>query len=270
VANFNGEAEHGVVWVATESTGVVRLLAAFPFFRTVILRGLLLMTVAAWRSLGADRDTGDACSEAAAVLQRFTLKQEDPGAWASETIQVEASLPKLKKTGRLQAIRRLFAAGQPNYKVLEIAGDPMVTRQVIPRYISADEQTIGLPALSVALTPANYKIHYVGSAWLGNRLAYIFRVIPRKKRVGLINGGLWLDAETGIAIRESGYLAKNPSLLVKRIDLTRENELRDGKIEARITHVSVDTRLIGRAQLVIVEHPFPDELTARNAVAGGQ
>jgi len=270
VADANGEAQHGVAWIAPESTGVVRLRAVLLSFRAAILLGLLLMTVAARPSLGGDRETSDACSEAAAVLQRFTLRQQDPGAWASETIQVEASLPKLKKTGRLQAIRRLFAGGQPDYKVVEIAGDPIVTRQVIPRYISADEQTAGLPALSVALTPDNYKIHYVGRARLGNRLAYIFRVIPRKKRVGLINGGLWLDAETGIAIRESGYLAKNPSLLVKRIDLTRENELRDGKIEAKITHVSVDTRLVGRAQLVIVEHPFPDALTAQNKVAGGQ
>ena len=168
----------------------------------------------------------------------------------------------MKKTGRLRAIRRLLPLRPPDYQVLEIAGDPTVKNQVIVRYISADEKATEISPSSVALTPANYKIHYEGAFWLGNRLTYAFRVIPRKKREGLFNGVLWLDSETSIAVRESGYLAKNPSVFVKRINLTRENELHNGAITGRITHVSIETRLVGRAQLVVVEHPGSGELTA--------
>jgi hypothetical protein len=43
---------------------------------------------------------------------------------------------------------------------------------------------------------------------------------------------------------------------VKRVDVTRETTLRDGSAEVRVTHLSVDTRLIGRAELIIHERPL--------------
>lgn len=260
-------AEEMVAWGAAESTDAARVQAHHRW--PPILLGLLLTAGMAWPGQGAQNNTADTCS-ATPLLQRSSVTQGDATAWPSETVQIEASLPKLKKTGRLQAIRRLFPARPPDYKVLEIAGDPMVTHQVILRYMSADEQKTKLPALSVALTNTNYKIRYAGSVESDGRLACVFRIIPRKKRAGLINGVLWLDAETGVTIRESGYLAKNPSVFVKRINLTRENELHDGTVVARTTYVSVDTRLVGRAQLVIVEHPLTAELTAPSSATGGQ
>jgi hypothetical protein len=83
----------------------------------------------------------------------------------------------------------------------------------------------------------------------------VFRIIPLKKKQGLINGILWLDGDTGIAVRLSGYLVKNPSIFLKRVNVTRENCLRDGIIEERITHLLLDTRLVGSARLVVVERP---------------
>ena len=258
-----------VPWAEPEQTGSPRLGApALPSLHSAIQPVLLLLAVVAWPSLGRESVTTDA--SAAAVLQRFMGSRGETGAWSVETIQIEASLPRLKKTGRLRAIRRVFPIGQPDYKVLEIAGDATVKNQVIVRYISADEKATELAPSSVALTPANYKIHYAGTVWLGNRLTYAFRVIPRKKREGLINGVLWLDGETGVVVREFGYLAKSPSVFVKRINLTRENELKNGTIATRITHVSVETRLIGRAQLVIVERPYFGVLTSQGASERGQ
>ena len=95
-------------------------------------------------------------------------------------------------------------------------------------------------------------------------------MVPHKKREGLINGVLWLDSETGIAVRESGYLAKSPSVFVKRINLTRENELHNGTVAERITHIAVEERLIGRAQLVTVERPTPEDTAARGVAEGRQ
>jgi len=240
--------------------------AALLSLRSAVLVLLILLARPSFCTEGVTADA----SAGAAVLQRFILSQREASGWPVETIEIEASLPTLKKTGRLRAIRRLFPVGHANYKVLEIAGDATVKNQVIVRYISADEKATELAASSVALTPANYKIRCAGSVWLGNRLTYAFRMIPRKKREGLINGVLWLDAETGIAVRESGYLAKSPSVFVKRINLTRENELHNGSITERITHIAVETRLIGRAQLVIVERPTSAETADRGVVEDGQ
>jgi hypothetical protein len=180
---------------------------------------MLLIAALAWPSLGAEHVTADDPA-ASAVLERFIVSQGEAVGWPVETIDIEASRPTLEKTGRLRAIRRLFSAGHPEYKVLEITGDATVKNQVTARYISDDQKAATFATSSVALTPTNYTIRYSGSLRLGDRLTYAYRMVPHKKREGLINGALWLDSETGIAVRESGYLAKSPSIFVKRINLT--------------------------------------------------
>ena len=255
--------QYRVPWIETESFGAAGgRRSQLPSWSSAILP-LLLLAVAARPSLAAQNATADSSSAAAAVLERFIAGQGS--GWPVETVEIQASLPKLKKTGRLRAVRTALPVGQPEYRVLEIAGDATVKSQVIVRYISADEKTTEVPTESVALTPANYKIHYAGTVQAGDRVAYAFRVIPRKKRVGLINGVLWLDGETGIALRETGYFAKSPSVFLKRISLTRENQLENGAVVTRTTHISVETRLVGRAQLVVVEHPSSYPLAARRA-----
>ena len=216
---------------------------------------VFLITPLAWPGILTETAMPDAPSGAAFALQRFFAGQEKASAWSVETIEIDASLPTLKEAGRLRAIRRLSPVGRPEYELKEIAGDATVKNQVIVRYLAADEKRTEVGASSIALTLTNYKIDYAGSLWLGDRLTYIFRIIPRKKREGLINGVLWIDSETGIAVRESGYLAKSPSVFVRRINLTRQNELHNGIVAQRITHISIETRLIGRAQLLICERP---------------
>jgi hypothetical protein len=192
---------------------------------------------------------------AAMALERFIADQPAHSRTPVETIEIEASLPKLNKNGRLRAIRRTLSSHQMEYQVLELSGDSMVKHQLIARYLYADKRAAELGAASTAITPANYKFSYVGSVQLHDDLTYIFRIIPRKKKQGLINGILWLDGGTGIAVRLSGYLVKNPSIFLKRVNLTRENHLRDGIVEARITHLLVDARFVGSARLVVVERP---------------
>lgn len=196
----------------------------------------------------------NSCPPAAMALERFIANQQPDSRTSIETIEIAASLPKLNKNGRLRAIRRTLSAHHPEYQVLEMSGDSMVNHQLIVRYLDADKRAAELSNASTAITPANYKFRYVGAVQLRDDLVYVFRIIPHKRQ-GLINGVLWIDGNTGIAVRLSGYLIKNPSLFLKRVNVTRENYLRDGIVEARITHLLIDTRLVGRARLVVVERP---------------
>jgi hypothetical protein len=197
----------------------------------------------------------NSCAPAAMALERFIANQQPNSRTSVETIEIEASLPKLNKNGRLRAIRRTLSPYHPEYQVLEISGDSMVTHQLIVRYLHADERAAELSNASTAITPANYRFHYVGAVQLRDGLAYVFRIIPHKKTQGLINGVLWLDGDTGIAVRLSGCLVKNPSMFLKHVNVTRENYLRGGIVEARITHLLIDTRLVGSARIVVVERP---------------
>jgi hypothetical protein len=81
-----------------ESTGATRMHQASPLLHSALLPALLLVSVAAWPSFGAERTAADAWPAASAVLQRFIVSQEKASGWPLETIEIEASLPKLEKT----------------------------------------------------------------------------------------------------------------------------------------------------------------------------
>jgi hypothetical protein len=200
----------------------------------------------------------DSNDPAAMAFARYIAGQVQTVPWSVEAVEIEASLPKSEKQARLRAIRRLLPLGKPEYQVLEIAGDRTVTRQVIARYLSAQIQAAAIPVSSIAITPANYKFTYKGPVETAGALAYSFAIKPRKKREGLIKGELWLDGETGAVVRQSGYLVKNPSIFVRRVAVTQDTAISDGLAAERITHLSIDTRVVGRAELTIHERPCTD------------
>lgn len=232
--------------------------ARLPSLRTAIFPIVLLAAVVLAPLLRAAGPAApvDSMSGAAAAFARYTAGPEHAAPWSVETVEIDASLPKLAKTGRLRALRRLLPFGRPEYQVIEIDGDKTVKQEVINRYLSEEVRAAAIPPSSVAITPANYRFHYKGAVEAAGSTLYVFSIAPRKKREGLIKGELWLDGETGAAVRQSGYLVKRPSIFVKRIEVTRATELCNGVAEVRITHLTIDTRLVGRAELTIEERPF--------------
>jgi hypothetical protein len=135
-------------------------------------------------------------------------------------------------------------------------GDRTVRQQVIARYLSAEVEAAALPPASVAIAPANYRFRYRGSITDGGTLAYIFEITPQKRRAGLIRGQLWIDAGSGLVLRQTGYLVRSPSIFVRRVDITRDTAVRDGAAYERTTRLWIDTRLVGRAELTITERPY--------------
>jgi hypothetical protein len=194
-----------------------------------------------------------------AALERY-MAGGGQAPWATESIEIHASLPKSEKTGGLLAIRHLTPTGESRYEVVQLSGDATVKEQVIMRYLQAQQRAEEIPASSVAIAPANYKFAYKRAVDDNERqAAYVFQITPRHKREGLIKGELWLDESTGVPIRQSGRLVKRPSIFIKRVAITQENTVRDGIIESRLTHITVETRLVGRAELVIEERPLGEE-----------
>ena len=170
---------------------------------------------------------------------------------ASMEVEIEASLPKLKKHGKLHALRRISQLGRITYEAIRFEGDKSIKNEVIARYLTADAQSQGGDQDSIAITPANYKFKYKGMAEQDGRVVHVLQLTPRKKRVGLFKGELWLDAETCLPVRESGRLAKSPSVFVRRVEFIREYEIREGVAFPRSIQSTVDTRLVGKAELTV-------------------
>jgi hypothetical protein len=168
-------------------------------------------------------------------------------------LEIDASLPKLGKQGRMEVIRHSGPAGRPEYEVVSVDGDSTVKQQVIARYLEIEQQAYALPISSVAITPDNYKFRYAGSIESGGNRSYIFAIKPRRHGEGLIEGHLWIDQATGAAVHEDGRVVKRSSIFIRRITITRDSGSHAGLPYLRVTHVNIDTRLAGRAELIIRE-----------------
>jgi hypothetical protein len=170
---------------------------------------------------------------------------------ASMEVDMEASLPKLKKHGRLHGLRRISRLGRITYEALHFEGDNSVKHHVIARYLSAEAEAQADGSPSLAVTPANYKFKYKGPKQSAGQAVEVFQVTPRHKLMGLFKGEIWIDAKTFLCVRESGRLVKPPSLFVKKIEFVKEYEIQDGIAVPRQIHSVVDTRLVGPAELTI-------------------
>jgi len=171
---------------------------------------------------------------------------------ASMDVEIDASIPKLKKHGKLHALRHISALGRITYEKLRFEGDGTIKNQVINRYLAAEAEVQQDPELSAAVTPENYKFKYKGSSQLDGRDVHVFEVTPKHKRQGLFKGHVWIDAATYLRVQESGYLVKSPSIFLKRVEFVRTYAIRDGLSVPQQEQSVVDTRLgIGKAELTI-------------------
>lgn len=194
--------------------------------------------------------TDDANLPIIAQYQDATKTQQAALRGAQMNVAIDAKLPRLEKQGKLIALRTISKLGKIGYKILGFQGDDTIKQEVIARFIQAEvEQT---RSEDVAITPANYKFRHKGSIEKngpnGQRVE-MFSITPKKKRVGLFKGDLWLDAKTGMPVRESGVFVKTPSVFLKKVEFTQEYEIHDGIAIPKHLASTADVRLVGRAEL---------------------
>lgn len=197
--------------------------------------------------------------------QAASRELEDSLHGASMEVEIAANLPRLHKRGRLQALRHISALGRITYDGFRWEGDTTIKTGVIARYLEAEVQAQKQPGPSLAVTPENYKFRYRADIQVDSRRIYVFQVTPRKKRTGLFKGELWIDAATHLAVRESGRMVKNPSIFLKKIEFVRKYEIRDGISIPREIQSVIDTRLVGKAELMVAYRNYSLAESTRRA-----
>jgi hypothetical protein len=194
----------------------------------------------------------------AEILDRYLAankQQRDLLRDSTMDVDIEAKIPRLKKEASAHGIRRITRLGQITYQAVRSVGDKIVSKDVIARYLSEEEGASkglmgsNVKVESIAISAENYKFKYKGVVTINGRKVHAFQVNPKKKRVGLFKGEVWVDAETYLPYREMGRFVKNPSVFLKNVDFVREYDIKSGlalpvRIESRI-----DTRLVGMTVL---------------------
>jgi len=179
-----------------------------------------------------------------------TQAQRDTLRGGSVEMDIDATLPKLQKQGKLHALKNITKLGKITFHVLGFSGDNTVKTEVIARYLKA-EIDAAQAGSDVAVTPENYKFKYKGTEDFHGRPAYVLHVSPRHKKVGLFKGELWLDAQTYMPVRESGSFVKTPSVFLKKMQFVREYQLQDGVAVPQRVESKAEVRFIGPVELNI-------------------
>ena len=221
----------------------------FRYLRVSLL-GLLLCSAALFASPDGDANTVQPDS---IVKGYVTARQHQAGRAkaASMDIDIEGDIPKLKKQGRFHALRRISPVGLISYERRRFEGDGTVKNQLILRYLTAEAQAREEQSEAFAVTPDNYRFKYKGRATLNGHATHLFQVTPIKKREGMFQGQLWIDADTFLPLRESGSLVKKVSILVRKTAFVRDYEIRDGLAWTREEQWQFDAVGFGKAALTV-------------------
>jgi hypothetical protein len=237
--------------------------------RIAILFIAILTAVPAWAA--SDQYQGSTLIDRyreALALQKDALRD------VSMEVHMEGRIPKLKKEGKLSALRKISSLGKVTYKAVSFWGDDTVKKEVMARYMTAEVEAASQekvePKENIAITPENYEFKYKGLNERNDMRVHVFELKPRRKRVGLFKGELWLDPDTCLPVREAGRLVKNPSVFIKKMEFARYYEIKDGVAYLRRMETKTETRIVGRAELNIEYanfHKPADDAVAEAPVA---
>ncbi len=231
---------------------------------------LLVIPLVGW-SAPDENTKAENKAAVAAIITKYVQaidKHADSSRGVSMQVDISASVPKLKEQGRLRALRSISKVGQITYHVLGFQGNNTIKSQVIARYLEAEQQ--GQHTGNLEITPANYKFKYKGEFPFETKQAYLFQILPRKKRVGLFKGEIWVDAATYLPLYEKGRFVKNPSVFFKRVVFERAFSIENGMAVPRYMSSTIDTRVIGKVEININysnfdTNPGPDTQTGQPA-----
>jgi hypothetical protein len=235
--------------VASKELGDMRTTDLKRKFLATLLTAMVLPFAGFGKPM--DLESDDDNGQSAAIISRFlqaTQSHEDVLRGASMEVEIDASVPRLKENGKLRALRSISKVGQITYRVLGFQGDNTVKKEVIGRFLQAEQQSQG--DQNLAISPANYKFKYKGEkATQQGKKVFVFALSPRKKKIGLFKGEMWLDASTYLPVYEKGRFVKNPSIFFKQVNFERAFAIRNGLAVPSYMNSTIDTRVIGKVEL---------------------
>jgi hypothetical protein len=191
-------------------------------------------------------------AQATEVLERYLRHAGDTREFTQRPVsfEIEASLPKLKKTGTMHGLKLFVSAGRVVYTQLQFVGDELVKTAVIARFLKA-ESSEGATSPAVAISRSQYGFHFAGTADYNGRTAVIFRTEPKSRRVGLFRGEFWIDSETARPLREWGQFVKSPSPLLSGISFVRDYEWSVTDSRPRRLILRMKAVLVGPVELTV-------------------
>lgn len=195
---------------------------------------------------------GNSPSVPGAIVGYVQARAEQDNIPYTVDVTITASVPSLRKAGTFQATRRQLPDGKFTYDSMNFVGDNLIKTNVIARYLTAEvEAQKPEEKMATQISPANYDFKLKGHEWINGRDVLVYQVKPLKKRPGLFQGQIWIDAETGQPVREAGKLTKLPSIWLKEISFKRIYTFVQGHALPAQIISEIKTRIVGKAHVAV-------------------
>jgi hypothetical protein len=235
-----------------------KAIAISTLFRTLAL-ALLFAGFCSAQSLTPDE----------AMDRYLTESRERQSGWSDWVfaVEIDASLPDLKKQGSMSGLKVVSRGGQTMYHALCFRGDKFVETAVIARFLANDTKPPSRES-AIDVTRENYSLSYDRTSAYNELTAYVFRLEPKRKRVGLLRGELWLDANSAAPLRLWGDFVKSPSIFVRSFRFVQDYQRIGHSSQPLRLLLTVETRIAGKAQMAIWLHPIDCEPAAATVDCG--
>jgi hypothetical protein len=207
----------------------------------------------------------------AEALDRHLARPLDHQTGCSDSlfaVQIDASLPKLRKQGSMSGLRLVSRTGRIVYRGLRFTGDNLIKTAVIARFLANDAEPSN-QAAGAGVTRENYSFVYDKTSDYNGIAAYVFRLKPKRKRVGLFKGELWLNATTAAPLRLWGDFIKSPSIFIRSFRFVQDYQDLNQCIQPVRLLLTVQTRIAGEADISIWLHSVDNQPAATGAGACG-
>jgi hypothetical protein len=150
------------------------------------------------------------------------------------------------KTSLVIAKVNVVQSGRKDYSITRGSGQAEnVVRKVLDHETAAanDQSTSG------EIIPQNYEFEYLESEPLDGHLCYVLKLKPRRNAKDVLNGKVWIDADSYLIRQVTGSLVKNPSWWVKDVQLTLHYADIDGVWLQDSGQAIAQVRLVGKHTL---------------------
>ena len=201
-----------------------------------------LLTLASHASLGAQAASALARTQGADLLARFFAPDSRP----LRGYRALRSLTATTRGGKMSATMTAWTSLDPEkgfqFQVVSEEGSAIIRKKVLLAALEAEQATAkSSDREQAALTQANYE--FLAMSAVPINLVKV-DVKPRRKHVMLVDGALFLEAESADLVRIEGELSRRPSFWTRNVRILREY--------ARIDGVHVPVAMSSTANVLLV------------------
>jgi len=164
----------------------------------------------------------------------------------------------LNKQGGMTGLKLVSYTGRVVYRGLRFTGDKLVKTAVIARFLSNDMNP-AVRTADVAVSRQNYGFTYNKISDYNGLAAYVFLLKPRRKRVGLFRGELWLTADTAAPLRLWGDFVKSPSIFIRSFRFVQDYQTVTECAQPLRLVLTIRTRIAGTVEVLVWQHSADDK-----------